>query len=92
LEEQFAAISDDADWSPRYNIAPTQFVPVVRQSPRTANREISLIRWGLVPSWAKDSSKAASMINARFETAAGDLAVRRLDDSHDSDYTTSLLE
>jgi putative SOS response-associated peptidase YedK len=70
LEEQLAAVSDDADWSPRYNIAPTQFVPVVRQSRRTANRELSLIRWGLVPSWAKDSSKAASMINARSETVA----------------------
>jgi putative SOS response-associated peptidase YedK len=70
LEEQFAAVSDDADWSPRYNIAPTQFVPVIRQTPRNATRELSLIRWGLVPSWAKDSSKAAAMINARSETAA----------------------
>jgi len=70
LEEQFAALSDDSDWSPRYNIAPTQFVPVVRRNSKSGSREISLIRWGLVPSWAKDSSKAASMINARSETAA----------------------
>lgn len=70
LEEHFAADWDDLDWKPRYNIAPTQFVPAVRQNPRSTNREISLIRWGLVPSWAKDSSKAASMINARSETAA----------------------
>ena len=70
LEEQFAAVSDDEDWSPRYNIAPTQFVPVIRRSPRSACRELSLIRWGLVPSWAKDSSKGAAMINARSETAA----------------------
>jgi putative SOS response-associated peptidase YedK len=53
LEEQFVAISDDADWRPRYNIAPTQFVPAVRQNARSTNREISMIRWGLVPSWAK---------------------------------------
>jgi putative SOS response-associated peptidase YedK len=66
LEQQFAASWDDADWSPPYNIYPTQFVPVVRQLPKTADR----IRWGLVPSWAKDSSKAAAMINARSETAA----------------------
>src|ERR1039457_5381470 len=46
LEEQFAAISDDADWRPRYNIAPTQFVPAVRQNARSTNREISMIRWG----------------------------------------------
>ena len=70
LEEQFAADWDDADWSPRYNIAPTQFVPVVRQNPKTASRELSLVRWGLVPSWAKDSSTGAAMINARSETAA----------------------
>jgi putative SOS response-associated peptidase YedK len=70
LEEQFAAVSDDADWSPRYNIAPTQLVPVIRRNPKTANREFSLIRWGLVPSWAKDPSKGAAMINARSETAA----------------------
>ncbi len=70
LEEQFAALSDDAEWSPRYNIAPTQFVPVVRQNSKTASRELALTRWGLVPSWAKDSSKAAAMINARSETAA----------------------
>ena len=70
LEEQFATLSDDADWSPRYNIAPTQFVPVVRRNPRINSRKISLIRWGLVPSWAKDPSKAAAMINARSETAA----------------------
>jgi putative SOS response-associated peptidase YedK len=70
LEEQFAADWEDLDWKPRYNIAPTQFVPVVRRNSKSGSREISLIRWGLVPSWAKDSSKAASMINARAETAA----------------------
>jgi putative SOS response-associated peptidase YedK len=70
LEEQFSAVSDDAEWSPRYNIAPAQFVPVVRQNPRSASRELSLLRWGLVPSWAKDSSKSAAIINARSETAA----------------------
>jgi putative SOS response-associated peptidase YedK len=70
LEEQFAAVSDDADWSPRYNIAPTQLVPVIRRNPRNASRELSLVRWGLVPSWAKDSSNGATMINARSETAA----------------------
>src|ERR1039458_10211961 len=70
LEEHFAAVSDDADWCPRYNIAPTQFVPVIRSNPRTGSRVLSLIRWGLVPSWAKDSSKAAAMINGRYETAA----------------------
>jgi putative SOS response-associated peptidase YedK len=76
LEEQFAALSDDSDWSPRYNIAPTQFVPVVRQNSTITSRRLSLIRWGLVPSWAKDSSKSAAMINARSETAASKPAFR----------------
>jgi putative SOS response-associated peptidase YedK len=79
LEEQFAAIPDGADWSPRYNIAPTQVVPVVRQNPKSARHELSLIRWGLVPSWAKDSSKAAAMINARSETAAKARVLRCVD-------------
>ena len=58
------------DWNPRYNIAPTQSVPVIRQNPKEPVRELSLFRWGLVPRWAKDSSVAARMINARSETAS----------------------
>ncbi|MGA2859969.1 MAG: SOS response-associated peptidase [Candidatus Sulfotelmatobacter sp.] len=45
-------------------------IPVIRQNPREPARELSLIRWGLIPSWAKDPSVAARMINARSETAA----------------------
>jgi len=69
LEEQFDAVFEE-DWSPRYNIAPTQPVPIIRQHPKEPMREISLVRWGLIPSWSKDSSSAAKMINARTETAA----------------------
>jgi putative SOS response-associated peptidase YedK len=54
------------DFGPRYNIAPTQEVAVVRQEDDT--RVLSKMRWGLIPSWAKDSSMSASMINARSET------------------------
>jgi putative SOS response-associated peptidase YedK len=46
LEEHFDSVSGEEDWSPRYNIAPTQFVPVVRQNLKGTQREISLIRWG----------------------------------------------
>src|SRR6516164_9684228 len=52
---------------PRYNIAPTQSVPIVRQ---VAAREMVLVRWGLVPSWASDLSIGYKLINARSETAA----------------------
>jgi putative SOS response-associated peptidase YedK len=68
--EQFDAISDEPDWEPRYNIAPTQPVPVIRQNPKDPFREISFMGWGLIPLWSKDSSLAASMINARSETAS----------------------
>jgi putative SOS response-associated peptidase YedK len=70
LEEHFDSVSGMEDWSPRYNIAPTQSVPVIRQNPKEPVRELSLFRWGLVPSWAKDPSVAARMINARSETAS----------------------
>ena len=51
---------------PRYNISPTQSVPIVRQA---AAREMVLARWGLVPSWASDLSIGYKLINARSETA-----------------------
>src|ERR1700677_3587283 len=77
IAEHFPAEPDDADdWIPRYNIAPTQPVPVIRQNPKEPRRELSLARWGLIPLWAKDSSGAARMINARSETAATTPAFR----------------
>jgi putative SOS response-associated peptidase YedK len=51
----------------RYNIAPTQEVPVVRETREGGAREIALARWGLVPHWAKDPSVGNRMINARAE-------------------------
>ena len=69
VEEYFDSVSGDDDWNPRYNIAPTQPVPVIRQNPKEPVRELSLVRWGLIPSWARDPSAAAQMINARSETA-----------------------
>jgi len=54
---------------PRYNIAPTQDVPIVRQN-AAGERECVDVRWGLVPRWAKDPSIGTRMINARAETIA----------------------
>jgi putative SOS response-associated peptidase YedK len=76
VEEYFDTASDEPDWTPRYNIAPTQPIPVIRQHPKEPIRQLSLMRWGLIPSWAKNSSAAASMINARAETAATKPAFR----------------
>ena len=70
LEEHFDSVSGTEDWNPRYNIAPTQPVPVIRQNPKEPVRELSLVRWGLVPRWVKDPSVAARMINARSETVS----------------------
>jgi putative SOS response-associated peptidase YedK len=44
IEEHFETVSDDEDWIPRYNIAPTQPVPVIRQNPKEPIRELSLMR------------------------------------------------
>jgi SOS response associated peptidase (SRAP) len=52
IEEYFDTVSDD-DWTPRYNIAPTQSVPVIRQNSNELRRELSLLRWGLIPSGQK---------------------------------------
>jgi putative SOS response-associated peptidase YedK len=76
IEEHFESTPWDDDWSPRYNIAPTQPVPVIRQHPREPIRQLSLMRWGLIPSWSKDPSIAANTINAKSETAATKPAFR----------------
>jgi putative SOS response-associated peptidase YedK len=76
VEEYFDTADWQDDWSPRYNIAPTQPVPVIRQHPKEPVRQLSLMKWGLIPSWAPITSVAASMINARSETAATKPAFR----------------
>ncbi len=70
LEERFEVLPDDAeDWAARYNIAPTQNVPVIRQHPKEPRRVMTQMRWGLVPVWVKDLADSARRINARSETA-----------------------
>jgi putative SOS response-associated peptidase YedK len=46
VEEYFYCGSDEQDWVPRYNIAPTQPIPVIRQHSKEPVRELSLMRWG----------------------------------------------
>jgi putative SOS response-associated peptidase YedK len=52
---------------PRFNLAPTQLMPVV---PNDGQRMLDAFRWGLIPSWAKDASIGNKLINARCETVA----------------------
>ena len=59
----------------RYNIAPTQPVPIVRQD-HNGRREMVLVRWGLIPAWSKGPDSRFSMINARVETVAQKPAYR----------------
>ena len=72
LEEAFGVeeLADDWEWSPHYNVAPTQNVAVVRQDTVRPVRVLSPMRWGLIPFWAKDATGGFKMINARAETAA----------------------
>ncbi len=53
---------------PRYNIAPSQDIAAVRLMADSANRELVLLKWGLVPFWAKDKKIGYKMINARAES------------------------
>ena len=60
-------LKDPPEIQPRYNIAPTQQVPVIRLN-LDGERELSQLRWGLVPFWAKDISIGSRMINAKAES------------------------
>jgi putative SOS response-associated peptidase YedK len=51
----------------RYNIAPTDLIPMVRIDPRDGEREVAMARWGLIPFWMKEKPKVRH-INARAET------------------------
>ncbi|MCL4506942.1 MAG: SOS response-associated peptidase [Chloroflexi bacterium] len=65
LMERFHLQAADEMPAPRYNVAPTQNVPVVLNESPT---RLSTVQWGLIPPWAKDPAIGAQMINARAET------------------------
>ncbi|MBA5779259.1 SOS response-associated peptidase [Stappia sp. F7233] len=65
---------DLPNFPPRYNIAPTQPIAIVRQGP--GGRRFALVRWGLVPGWVKDPASFSLLINARSETAGEKPAFR----------------
>ena len=75
LAQRFNVQSGQAPDAPRYNVAPTQMMPVVvKHSPN----QIVLMRWGLVPAWAKDDKQGKPLINARAETLAEKRSFRHL--------------
>jgi len=65
---------EQPNFPPRYNIAPTQPIPIVRMV--DGKRHFALVRWGLLPSWVKDPKKFTLLINARGETVAEKPAYR----------------
>jgi putative SOS response-associated peptidase YedK len=76
LKGQFGFV-EQPNLAPRYNIAPTQEAPVLRQRREPAGeRTLQNLRWGLVPPWATDLKIGAQMINARAETALDKPAFR----------------
>jgi putative SOS response-associated peptidase YedK len=81
LAAEFAAIADGSvlELMASFNVAPTDRVPVVLErtgEPPERTRQLHAARWGLIPSWAKDRSGGAKMINARIETVADKPAFR----------------
>jgi putative SOS response-associated peptidase YedK len=70
LRALFHTVNPTPNWEPTWNMAPTRNAPVVRLHPETRARHLDLLRWGLVPHWAKDVKSVRQPINARAETVA----------------------
>lgn len=64
------------EFAPNLDLRPTNMAPVVRRAHGSTEREVALLRWGLVPVWAKDLKFGARCINARAETIASTPAFR----------------
>jgi putative SOS response-associated peptidase YedK len=78
LAERFQALDETGEIEdrPRYNIAPTQPVITVRKEHGEKTRRLTTMRWGLIPSWAKDMSIGTKTLNARSETVTSTPAFR----------------
>jgi putative SOS response-associated peptidase YedK len=74
--QQIFDLSETPDLPPRYNIAPSEAIAAIRLPEPQAGHRLDLLRWGLVPPWAKEPDVGARMINARSETAATNPAFR----------------
>lgn len=76
LSQYFNLDPADVAWAARWNIAPTQEVATIRRNREEHRRVFALMRWGLIPYWAKDASIASRTINAMSETVAEKPAFR----------------
>jgi putative SOS response-associated peptidase YedK len=70
LQRLFGTVNALPNFAPTWNMAPTRQAPVVRLHPESGGRHLDLLRWGLLPHWARgDPKKTRQPINARAETA-----------------------
>lgn len=77
IDEFDATAHLDHDLEASWNVAPTDEVFAVMEHPKDEERQLRVVRWGLVPSWAKERSIGPRMINARLETLAEKPAFRK---------------
>jgi len=70
MRQVFGTTNATANFPPRWNLAPTQDMLVVRHNPETHERSLDIVKWGLIPHWAKDTSIGSKLINARAESVA----------------------
>jgi putative SOS response-associated peptidase YedK len=68
MQTHNTGVFDDSYFAPSFNVAPTDMQPVVRLDRENGERELTIMRWGLVPYWSKDGKASFSTINARAET------------------------
>jgi putative SOS response-associated peptidase YedK len=76
MQTHNTSVFDDSYYAPSYNFAPQSMQPVVRLDGDTGARELTVMRWGLVPFWSKDAKIAYSTINAKAETITTSPAFR----------------
>jgi putative SOS response-associated peptidase YedK len=73
LLREFFPLFEIPTVGPRFNVAPTQTILAVKEDDASAKPQTAVMRWGLIPFWAKDKKIGASLINARADTGAARL-------------------
>jgi len=76
MQAHDTGVFDDSYFAPSYNVAPQSLQPIVRLDSETRQRELTIMRWGLVPFWSKDGRAGFTTINARAETVSTSPAFR----------------
>ncbi|MBC7907534.1 MAG: SOS response-associated peptidase [Rhodospirillaceae bacterium] len=76
MAKLFGTVNAVPNGPARWNVAPTQDVLTVRFNPKPRQRSLDLLRWGLIPHWAKDASMGNKLVNARAEGIADKPAFR----------------